>query len=335
MSTWVIDRPRTLGTRPGFAPVALGLALTSAALAGLAPRAFSIATVFLFAGPHNWMEARYFLARLPGRWGPLRGYFLLGLTGVLLLAAGSAMLPWLGTQRGWDGPTWFIALASWETALVGWVLALILLRSRQKPVRDWSLAWPFGFLAIALAWVAPAWWGLALVYGHPLMAFAVLDRELKRSRPAWRTGYRRALLAVPCLLVLLGWFLYEAPDLAGDDPITSRIARHAGSDLLAGVSSHLLVATHTFLEMLHYGVWLVAIPLVSLKVAPWRVSTVPIARNSRCWRVVLPIALCLGFAVVVLLWVAFLADYPTTRDVYFTVALLHVLAEIPFLLRMT
>ena len=36
---------------------------------------------------------------------------------------------------------------------------------------------------------------------------------------------------------------------------------------------------------------------------------------------------------VLLLWGCFLADYPTTRDVYFTVALLHVLAEVPFLLR--
>ena len=107
--------------------------------------------------------------------------------------------------------------------------------------------------------------GAVLVYGHPLMAFAVLDRELKRSRPSWRGGYRLALLAVPCLLVLLIWSLASAPDLMGDDPITSRIARHAGSDLLAGVSSHMLVASHAFLEMLHYGVWLVAIPLASLE----------------------------------------------------------------------
>lgn len=46
MSTWAIRRLRTSCTDSGFAPVALGLALTSAALAGLVPRAFSIATVF-------------------------------------------------------------------------------------------------------------------------------------------------------------------------------------------------------------------------------------------------------------------------------------------------
>ena len=41
-----------------------------------------------------------------------------------------------------------------------------------------------------------------------------------------------------------------------------------------------------------------------------------------------------GGVMVLLLWACFLVDYPTTRDVYFTVAMLHVLAEAPFLLRM-
>ena len=34
-----------------------------------------------------------------------------------------------------------------------------------------------------------------------------------------------------------------------------------------------------------------------------------------------------------MLWLAFLANYPVTRDVYFTLAMMHVLAEAPFLLR--
>ena len=41
-----------------------------------------------------------------------------------------------------------------------------------------------------------------------------------------------------------------------------------------------------------------------------------------------------GLAVVLALWVCFGIDYETTRRVYFTVAMLHVLAEVPFLLRM-
>ncbi len=43
------------------------------------PIAFSIATVFLFAGPHNWFEARYILGRLPAQAGKLWGFFTLSI----------------------------------------------------------------------------------------------------------------------------------------------------------------------------------------------------------------------------------------------------------------
>ena len=55
-----------------FAAGALLLAGGAALLAGWAPLGFSIVTVFLFAGPHNWIELRYFLTRTPARWGRLR-----------------------------------------------------------------------------------------------------------------------------------------------------------------------------------------------------------------------------------------------------------------------
>ena len=42
----------------------------------------------------------------------------------------------------------------------------------------------------------------------------------------------------------------------------------------------------------------------------------------------------LGGAVVLVLWCGFAADYGVTRDLYFTAAMLHVLAEIPFVLRL-
>src|SRR5690242_12173640 len=65
-----------------FGVVTLLLAAASAFLAGWAPLGFSIVTVFLFAGPHNWIEARYFLSRLPARWGKLRVYFGLAFAGI-------------------------------------------------------------------------------------------------------------------------------------------------------------------------------------------------------------------------------------------------------------
>ena len=58
-----------------------------------------------------------------------------------------------------------------------------------------------------------------------------------------------------------------------------------------------------------------------------------LAWRSPSWKFALTAVLVVGVGVVLVLWCCFLANYPLTRDVYFTVALLHVLAEVPFLLR--
>jgi hypothetical protein len=315
--------------------VTLGLAAAAAVLAGWLPLTFSLVTVFLFAGPHNWTEFRYFLARMPGRWGKLRGFFLFAFGGVLALTAAFIGLRWLAPAWGWEGQGLLTLLAVWNTLLVGWIAVLVQLRSRQNPRRDWSWTVPVALGVVALAWLGPQSWGLGLVYLHPLMALWILDRELRRSRPEWRRAYHACLLLLPLLLGVLWWRLAGAPPLPGEDsdPLAMRITWHAGGGILRGVSTHLLVATHTFLEMIHYGVWLVAIPLVGIRTAPWRLRTLPMARRSWSWRVALATTLAVSAAVVLLLWACFLVDYPVTRDVYFTVALLHVLAEVPFLLR--
>jgi hypothetical protein len=325
------ERGAALPAPAGFVCAALGIALGAAVLAGWAPVRFSVVTVFLFAGPHNWLEARYFLTRLPARWGRLRGFFLLAFAGMFALTAAFAGLLWLG-ERGLDPETWEHGYAALNTLLVLWVALLVHLRSRQNPRRDWAWVWPAAFVLIAVAWLAPPQWGLGLVYLHPLMAFWLLDRELRRSRPRWRPAFHACLACLPLFLAALWWKLADAPPLAGTDELTERITQHAGAGLLPGVSSHLLVSTHTFLEMLHYGVWVVAIPLIGLRTAPWRLA-VPLARRGVAWRRGLAVLLAAGLCVVLALWACFLVDYATTRTVYFSVAMLHVLAEVPFLLR--
>jgi hypothetical protein len=316
-----------------FGVVALALMLLALVLAGTLPVVFSIATVFLFAGPHNWLEARYFLARLPARWGKLTGYYFLAFAGIVALTATFAGLPYFFEWRHWSGPMQLRAAAIWNSALVGWILVLIHVRSRQNPRRDWSWTLPIGLTLAALSWIEPFAWGLLLVYAHPLMAFWILDRELRRSSPQWRRAYHGCLAVLPLLLGLLWWRLARAPSLPETDHLTRRITQHAGAALLTGVSSHLLVATHTFLEMLHYSVWLLAIPLLALHSAPWRVQTIALARRSGRWRGGVIAVLAVGGLLVFVLWACFLVDFPTTRDIYFTVAMLHVLAEVPFLLR--
>jgi hypothetical protein len=332
MSTAIpLSRPDIRAGAP-FALAALAVACLSAFLSGWLPLGFSIVTVFLFAGPHNWLELRYFMGRMPARWGRLRGYFLLAFAGILGLTAAFAALPLVADRYAWQEEGYLLANALWNSAFVLWVATLVHLRSRQNPRRDWSWVWPAAFLLIAFTWMDPLVWGLGLVYAHPLVAFWVLDRELRRSRPQWRRAYHIILLAVPVLLGILWLKLANAPRLPGEDALTLRITQHAGSDVLTGVSNHLLVATHTFLEMLHYGIWVVVIPLIAYRARPWKLD-VPLARRSLSWRRGLLIVLGIGIVVVLLLWGCFLADYPLTRDVYFTVALLHVLAEVPFLLR--
>lgn len=335
MSTLAGTHRTQIAARGGgwFAAAMLSVAVLACLLAGFAPLGFSIVTVYLFAGPHNWMEARFFVTRMPARWGPLRAYFLTGIFGVLLLTGVFAAIPWLANQYAWSDETFTTSIAVWNTVLVSWIVGLALMRSRQNPRRQWGWLVPAGLTAISLAWLWPQPWDLSLVYLHPLVALWFLDRELARNRPEWRRVYHFCLVGVAALLGVLWWRLADAPSLAGEDGLTMRITQHAGAGILQGVSSHLLVATHTFLEMLHYGVWLVAIPLVSLRSVPWKMDDVPLFRRSAWWRVAILSLLVLGAVMVLSLWAGFLADYPLMRDVYFTVAMLHVLAEVPFLLR--
>ena len=87
-------------------------------------------------------EFRYFLTRLPARWGRLRGFFLLAFAGVVALTAAFAGLLWLGERGSLDPETWEHGYAGLNTLLVLWVALLVNLRGRQNPRRDWAWVWP-------------------------------------------------------------------------------------------------------------------------------------------------------------------------------------------------
>jgi hypothetical protein len=331
----VVRAPSARGDAPAFllyAAGALVLAAGAAALAGWAPIQFSIATVLLFAGPHNWIELRYFLSRLPARLGKSRTFFVTAFAGIALLTVLRATLPIAEFAWGWSATGWSAATAAWDSLFVLWIALLVYLRGRQSSRRDWSIAFPVAFAILAAVWLAPEYFDLALVYAHPLVALWLLDRELRRQ-PERRKAYRMALAGLPVIVAALWWRLAGSPSPAGDDILTLRITQHAGAEILPSVSSHLLVATHTFLEMVHYGVWLVAIPFAARLGAPWQAAAIPLVRRQGGWPRAIRAALGASAFAVIVLWVAFLGDYTATRDVYFTLALVHVLAEIPFVLR--
>jgi len=311
----------------------LGIGVLALVLAGWIPVQFSIATVFLFAGPHNWLEARYIMGRLPARAGKLFPFFAVSFAGVVGLTVAFILIPsYLASSS--DARAHATAYALWNSAFILWIATLIQMRGNTNPRFDAGWVWPICLLVIAGNWMMPFAVSMALVYLHPLMALVILDRELLRSRPLWRRAYHLLLLALPAAIFILWWRLHDAPTLPGTDPLTTTIGQHAGDWFFTGISNHFLVSLHTFLEMVHYGIWVLVIPLIGLRSLPWQLETIPAARQSARWRHGIAAVLLFGLLIVIVLWVCFVQDYGTTRYIYFLAALLHVLAEVPFLLRM-
>lgn len=322
------------GSTHVFAAGFTAFCLLAALLISWQPLQLSILTVFLFAGPHNWMEFRYFLERMPARWGKSRRFYTVGLGGVALLTAAYITLYALGQSWYLNAHAWALSIAVWNTCLILWVCSLLYLRGRERRGRDWSWTFAAGFALCALAWTAPLMFSLGLVYLHPLVALLFFDRQLKRSRPEWRRAYHFCLALLPVLLVLMWTKFSHAAPLAEADELSWRITQHAGAGILTGVNSRLLVATHVFLETIHYSVWLVLIPLVGLGAPVWQTRKVPLAVHKSGWPRVVRAILLLSLFVVLILWAGFLFDYTRARDIYFAVAMAHVLAEAPFLIRL-
>jgi hypothetical protein len=352
LAAWRAESGARAATRQlslkAFAGTLILCACFSALFATWLPLQFSVVTVFLFAGPHNWFELRYFLTRLPVRFGKSRNFFITAFSGIALLTVSYIALPVLYGFKLFPDELWPTMLASWNSLLLLWIGVLVWLRGKNKLRRDWSWALPVAFGLCALNWLAPEFFSLGIVYLHPLVALCFFDRHLARTRPHWLGTYRRCLCLLPLLLLGMFWQLSRTAALPDDNGLFWRITQHAGAQLLPNVSSHALVTTHVFLEMLHYGVWLLALPLIAplaktgnpQKPTPrkceaiWRVKTIPVARHPRGFPRMIATALGLGVFFVLILWFGLSVDYATTRDVYFTVAIAHVLAEAPFLLKM-
>jgi hypothetical protein len=276
----------------------------AAVLAAAAPVSVSAASVFLFAGPHNWLEARYFAARMPAIWGRRTPFFIIASTGVLLLSASFSLFP--------------IDRSIWHTFLVLWVLALIRME-RHAAFRD---AVPAGLLWIGLAWLAPQWMDLVLVYLHPSLALWFLRRQIARSRPEVLSTLHSLLLSVPVLAALIVAIRIQSP-LPPSGQATSFLALPA---------SPAFIALHVFLELLHYGVWVFLLPAAGLAHKPWDLSRLPLVRHRLGWPRLTTAVFCLGALLVLTLWFCFAIDYSATRSVYFAFAVIHVLAEAPFLI---
>ena len=316
-----------------FGAFVLACSVAAAAI-GSFPLAASIVTIFLFAGVHNVMEFRYFVARMPLRWGRSRLYYTVGIGGVIVLAVAYLTLYFASGNWLWSEYSWATSAAIWNTSFVLWIAALFYLRGKQRPKTDWAWAFPVALLVAAFIWLAPQYWSLALVYIHPFIAMWFLERQIRRTRPDWLRAYHFCLASIPVFLLLLWFALSGQPNLTEETNLFWRINQHAGSQILPGISTHFLVATHVFLESIHYFVWILLIPLVDRKAIPWKLSEIPLFAGKGGFPKLVIGAIAVSVIVVAALWFGFAVDYTTTRDVYFAFAIAHVLAEFPFLIKM-
>lgn len=290
----------------GAPAAALAFVVGALVLAARTPLQLSLAAVVLFAGPHNFAEARYFFTHMPARWGPRRGFFITALVGWACLGAGSIASHMWGSE---------LTDRLWMAALLVWVAVLVQQRSGRVALGLWGAA-------AVVPWVALPY-DLVLVFGHPLLALVFLDRELRR-RPRWRRGFRLLLLALPLLVVGLWHATTSTPPSVGALEMDDRVMWLAGAGLVETVDPQRLVAVYVFLQLLHYGAWIVALP--SLRSCA--LERMPLARRH-AWA--LRGLFAVAGSAVLALWVGFWLSPMTAWDVYFTVAIMHAVAELPLL----
>ena len=161
-----------------------------------------------------------------------------------------------------------------------------------------------------------------------------LERQIRRTKKEWLTAYRICVVTVPFFVIGL-WFAFaKTPDLSESNSLFAIITNHAGANILPTISSHFLVATHVFLETIHYLVWILLIPLIDRKAIPWKLNEIPLFANEKGFPKLVVTALIISIGLMIALWFGFSANYIVTRDIYFAFAIAHVLAEFPFLIKM-
>lgn len=247
------------------------------------------------------MEARYFAARMPVMWGAQRRFFVIAIAGIVALSLTFSLIP--------------VNRSVWHSATALWIL--ILLRMSRKDAL--SMALPIAFGWMALAWAVPGIADLMLLFLHPLAALWFVHRQIARTRPEWLTGFHMLAASLVPLAMLIVW---SQPASFAVPTLASFVQRSLPPSLLA---------LHAFLELLHYGAWVILLPSIGLASAPWDFGTIPLVRHRAGWPRLVKAALLAGAAAVILLWACFFVDYRTTRDMYFTLAIVHVMTEIPFL----
>ncbi|MGE4159902.1 MAG: hypothetical protein AB7F75_12490, partial [Planctomycetota bacterium] len=117
------------------------------------------------------------------------------------------------------------------------------------------------------------------------------------------------------------------------DPLWSqRIAWQVGWPVL-GINPGFLISTHLFLELVHYMIWVLIIPAWGFRIRPHDTRTIPLAHLSPMARRAIKTILVGSTLFVLALWGGFSLKPHQTWEIYFTLAIGHVLLEFVFVLK--
>ena len=318
-----------------FAIILVLLVFLFAGLAAYTPIWFTLITVCAFGAPHNYAEFRYFLSRLPSRFGPLRGFFTTAFAGAIVLCLLQILLTRLFLRNAATNPGARPALLCWNELLILWMFALSLLRYRSRDKSLWSLVIENGMYA-ALATVAnslsAAAFSISLTYLHPLLGLWILERELQRTRKSWVTVYRWCLLSIPVAAVAILTTLNNSHIANPSIQLVGTLNGNSlGAQLFPTASTTSLLALFGFLQMVHYGVWLIAIPIATQSWNRWRIDRLPVLAKKPSLRPLIIAACALGVLGILFFWCGYALDYDDVNEIYITITTLHVMAEIPFI----
>jgi len=307
--------------REVFSAASIIVIVACAVFAATAPTKASLIAFALFGGLHNFVEIRYFLSRFPSRLGPLKPFFITSVIGVSLLFTLELATIVLVRMRIISShslnPLWLI----WNELLILWILALSAMRYRDSIRQILPGNIMIALLASVGNLLSPYLFTLSISYVHPLIGLWIMDRELLRSRKDWVNQYRCALMLVPVSAGCVVWWL-QGHSISGGI---------FGAPAFASAGSPMFVGLFAFLQMVHYGVWIFAIPIASQSWKRWRLESLAVLRGRPSLRRLAAMAICLGMLAVAVFWMGCAIDPQTTNEVYATIAIFHILAEVPLL----
>lgn len=132
----------------------------------------------------------------------------------------------------------------------------------------------------------------------------------------------------PCALIAGGILTAQLQDSS----LLKLVLRQTGAHSMNALPAGRVVALQLYLQWLHYWVWLVLIPTQVLNKPLFRLNEEPV-RHVPWLRRVVQVAFIAGMTASLMFGALFATQPALAWRLYFLIAQFHVLAELPFIIR--